>query len=303
MGATHPKMSLRLQHLLILAAIAFAAADFDSDTPVPEELVAETTTESTQAEAKAQLHNDLLAIFDHHPLEVKTVSTRMLLHIASKPPGIAEELDLWSDSVDDMIKPKFETDDAGAFAQAGAKAKAGWHRWRPHAHIPHRWRPHVHVPHRYNPVRAIKRTWNSVKRVAATVGNHIKRGAKAVWAAAKKAGAWAFAQLKKLAGKVCRTAIAKIGGRLVRYLFKRATSTCIRLCSRVGIWIATTGGGNPASVTAAGIVGAGCGVACKLAARTLKRILGHYRLTASCLGNWICTELKLPGPSCRPRRL
>merc|ERR1711964_422891 len=127
-----PKMSLRLQHLLILAAIAFAAADFDSDTPVPEELVAETTTESTQAEAKAQLHNDLLAIFDHHPLEVKTVSTRMLLHIASKPPGIAEELDLWSDSVDDMIKPKFETDDAGAFAQAGAKAKAGWHRWRPH---------------------------------------------------------------------------------------------------------------------------------------------------------------------------
>jgi hypothetical protein len=57
--------------------------------------------------------------------------------------------------------------------KAKMKAKAGWHRWRPHGH----W------PHRYNPIAEAERAAKHVERGA----KHVERGAKAVAERAAKA--------------------------------------------------------------------------------------------------------------------
>merc|ERR1712070_315827 len=67
---------------------------------------------------------------------------------------------------------------------AKMESRTGWHRWRPHAHVPHRWRP----------VRQITRAVHHVARYAARAVGGV------IVSAVKRLGAY----LKSLAAKLCR---------------------------------------------------------------------------------------------------
>merc|ERR1711985_123563 len=100
--------------------------------------------------------------------------------------------------------------------------------------------------------------WGFVKKAASAVSNGV---ASAVWSAAKKAGSWAYAQLKKAAAALCRKGLAYVAGRAIDELFKKAIQVCAQLCVRVASYIAVSGGANPASIAVAAAIGSGCGFA------------------------------------------
>merc|ERR1712188_311295 len=80
--------------------------------------------------------------------------------------------------------PKAKSDQSDMVAtDAEMESRTGWHRWRPHAHIPLRWRP----------VRQITRAVRHVGRWAAR-------------AAVKRLGAY----MKRLVAKLCRKVLRKV---------------------------------------------------------------------------------------------
>merc|ERR1712093_386468 len=94
----------------------------------------------------------------------------------------------------------------------------------------------------------------SISDTASKAWGAVKGGASAVWSAAKKAGAWAYAQL----------------------------------CVRVASYIAVSGGANPASIAVAAAIGSGCGFACKSAADYLRKVMRNNQLTDTVFANWVC---------------
>merc|ERR1711939_93380 len=123
----------------------------------------------------------------------------------------------------------------------------------------------------------------------------VKGGASAVWSAAKKAGSWAYAQLKKAAAALCRKGLAYVAGRAIDELFKKAIQVCAQLCVRVASYIAVSGGANPASIAVAAAIGSGCGFACKSAADYLRKVMNNNQLTDTVFANWVCNKLGLTG--------
>merc|ERR1711985_62983 len=134
--------------------------------------------------------------------------------------------------------------------------------------------------------------WGFVKKAASAV---VKGGASAVWSAAKKAGSWAYAQLKKAAAALCRKGLAYVAGRAIDELFKKAIQVCAQLCVRVASYIAVSGGANPASIAVAAAIGSGCGFACKSAADYLRKVMNNNQLTDTVFANWVCNKLGLTG--------
>merc|ERR1719482_841316 len=67
----------------------------------------------------------------------------------------------------DSIVP--QTDMMATKSKLKSRARAGWHRWRPHGHIPHRWRP----------INWVERRAKDAARAAERVGKAAERTAKA----------------------------------------------------------------------------------------------------------------------------
>merc|ERR1711959_45576 len=148
--------------------------------------------------------------------------------------------------------------------------------------------------------RSVKKGWRKVKKVAGKAHKlvkkgweSVKKGAKVVAEAVKKAGRIIGAHMKRMAGRLCRKAIVKVGGHVVDKLFDHAVKVCAKLCIKCGLWLAGTGGANPASVTVGAIVSTGCGAACHLAAEALKKLLEKHELTVERLADWICNKIGL----------
>merc|ERR1711977_262109 len=116
-----------------------------------------------------------------------------------------------------------------------------------------------------------------------------------LWGFVKKAGAWAYAQLKKAAAALCRKGLAYVAGRAIDELFKKAIQVCAQLCVRVASYIAVSGGANPASIAVAAAIGSGCGFACKSAADYLRKVMNNNQLTDTVFANWVCNKLGLTG--------
>merc|ERR1711903_87371 len=84
--------------------------------------------------------------------------------------------------------PKAKSEESDIVAtDAKMESRTGWHRWRPHAHIPHRWRPVRQI------TRAVRHVGRWAARAARAVGGVIV-------SAVKRLGAY----LKRLAAKLCR---------------------------------------------------------------------------------------------------
>merc|ERR1712167_100902 len=134
---------------------------------------------------------------------------------------------------------------------AKMEARAGWHRWRPHAHYPHRWRP----------VRQITR---AVRHVARHVG-------RAVVAAVKALGSF----LKGLAAKLCRKVLRRVVKKVHKYVRRHVTRFCIKLCVKAAAKVYVLGGGSPAAAAVAAAIGGGCKIGCKLAFKALVKFIRH----------------------------
>merc|ERR1711981_212204 len=163
-------------------------------------------------------------------------------------------------------KAKSAFDEQEVATGAKMESRTGWHRWRPHAHIPHRYRPHAHVPHRWRPVRQITRAVRHVGRWAA-------RAARAVGgvivSAVKRLGHY----LKRLAAQLCRKVLRRVVKRVHKYVRRHVTRFCIKLCIKAAGKVYLLGGGSPAAGAVAAAIGAGCKIGCKLAFKALVKFI------------------------------
>merc|ERR1712070_816168 len=187
-------------------------------------------------------------------------------------------------------KAKSEQSDMVA-TDAKMESRTGWHRWRPHAHVPHRWRP----------VRQITRAVHHVARYAA-------RAARAVGgvivSAVKRLGAY----LKRLAAKLCRKVLRKVVKKVHKYVRRHVTRFCIKLCIKAAGKVYLLGGGSPAAGAVAAAIGAGCKIGCKLAFKALVAFIRHRYLDGAKMdvfvADYICDSvgLKSDGDSSSRRR-
>merc|ERR1712139_71516 len=138
------------------------------------------------------------------------------------------------------------------------RTKAGWHRWRPHAHIPHRWRPVRQI------TRAVRHVGRWAARAARAVGGVIV-------SAVKRLGAY----LKRLAAKLCRKVLRKAVKKVHKYVRRHVTRFCIKLCIKAAGKVYLLGGGSPAAGAVAAAIGAGCKIGCKLAFKALVKFIRH----------------------------
>merc|ERR1712072_937159 len=171
-------------------------------------------------------------------------------------------------------KAKSDFDEQEVATGAKMESRTGWHRWRPHAHIPHRYRPHAHVPHRWRPVRQITRAVRHVGRWAA-------RAARAVGgvivSAVKRLGHY----LKRLAAKLCRKVLRKVVKKVHKYVRRHVTRFCFKLCVKAGLKIYVLGGGSPAAGAVAAAISAGCKIGCKLAFKALVKFIRHRYMSGA----------------------
>merc|ERR1712167_235895 len=130
---------------------------------------------------------------------------------------------------------------------AKMEARAGWHRWRPHAHVPHRWRP----------VRQITRAVRHVARYATSAARAVGG---VIVSAVKRLGAY----LKSLAAKLCRKVLRTVVKKVHKYVKRHVTRFCIKLCIKAAGKVYLLGGGSPAAGAVAAAIGAGCKIGCKL---------------------------------------
>merc|ERR1712216_652070 len=128
--------------------------------------------------------------------------------------------------------PKAKSEESDMVAtDAKMESRTGWHRWRPHAHIPHRWRP----------VRQITRAVRHVGRWAASAARAVGG---VIVSAVKRLGAY----LKRLAAKLCRKVLRKVVKKVHKYVSRHVTRFCIKLCIKAAGKVYLLGGGSPAQV-------------------------------------------------------
>merc|ERR1712164_114880 len=173
-------------------------------------------------------------------------------------------------------KAKSEQSDMVA-TDAKMESRTGWHRWRPHAHIPHRWRP----------VRQITRAVRHVgRRAARAVGGVIV-------SAVKRLGAY----LKRLEAKLCRKVLRKVVKKVHKYVRRHVTRFCIKLCIKAAGKVYLLGGGSPAAGAVAAAIGAGCKIGCKLAFKALVKFIRHRYLSGAKMdvfvADYVCDSVGL----------
>jgi len=89
----------------------------------------------------------------------------------------------------DSIVP--QTDMMATKSKLKSRARAGWHRWRPHGHIPHRWRPINWVERRAkDAARAAERVGKAAERTAKAAERGVKEAARRVERGIKAAANW-----------------------------------------------------------------------------------------------------------------
>merc|ERR1712139_395106 len=154
-------------------------------------------------------------------------------------------------------KAKSEQSDMVA-TDAKMESRTGWHRWRPHAHVPHRWRPVRQI------TRAVRHVGRWAARAARAVGGVIV-------SAVKRLGAY----LKRLAAKLCRKVLRKVVKKVHKYVRRHVTRFCIKLCIKAAGKVYLLGGGSPAAGAVAAAIGAGCKIGCKLAFKALVKFIRH----------------------------
>merc|ERR1712147_513321 len=149
------------------------------------------------------------------------------------------------------------------------ESRTGWHRWRPHAHVPHRWRP----------VRLITR---AVRPVGGVIVSAVKR-----------LGAY----LKRLAAKLCRKVLRKVVKKVHKYVRRHVTRFCIKLCIKAAGKVYLLGGGSPAAGAVAAAIGAGCKIGCKLAFKALVKFIRHRYLSGAKMdvfvADYVCDSVGL----------
>merc|ERR1712188_328255 len=188
--------------------------------------------------------------------------------------------------------PKAKSDQSDMVAtDAEMESRTGWHRWRPHAHIPHRWRPVRQI------TRAVRHVGRWAARAARAVGGVIV-------SAVKRLGAY----LKRLAAKLCRKVLRKVVKKVHKYVRRHVTRFCIKLCIKAAGKVYLLGGGSPAAGAVAAAIGAGCKIGCKLAFKALVAFIRHRYLDGAKMdvfvADYICDSvgLKSDGDSSSRRR-
>merc|ERR1712057_98243 len=243
---------------------------------VPEDSMVEVFTE---VQTEAALNMELLTEVVKHPIHVQYQALGLLKMANAQnggEPYPTDDLQLWDDE----------------FSQQGFIKKA-WRSVKRTARRTYR-RVKRTVRRTYRSVkRTGRRAWEQGKRSVKKGWRKVKKGAKVVAEAVKKAGRIIGAHMKRMAGRLCRKAIVKVGGHVVDKLFDHAVKVCAKLCIKCGLWLAGAGGANPASVTVGAIVSSGCGAACHMAAEALKKLLEHHELTVERLADWICNKIGL----------
>merc|ERR1711924_236430 len=160
-------------------------------------------------------------------------------------------------------KAKSEQSDMVA-TDAKMESRTGWHRWRPHAHVPHRWRP----------VRQITRAVRHVARYAASAARAVGG---VIVSAVKRLGAY----LKSLVAKLCRKVLRTVVKKVHNYVKRHVTRFCIKLCIKAAGKVYLLGGGSPAAGAVAAAIGAGCKIGCKLAFKALVKFIRHRYLSGA----------------------
>merc|ERR1711898_38618 len=165
--------------------------------------------------------------------------------------------------------PKAKSEESDMVAtDAKMESRTGWHRWRPHAHIPHRWRPVRQI------TRAVRHVGRWAARAARAVGGVIV-------STVKRLGAY----LKRLAAKLCRKVLRKVVKKVHKYVRRHVTRFCIKLC-----------------IKAAGkvyLLGGGCKIGCKLAFKALVKFIRHRYLSGAKMdvfvADYVCDSVGLKG--------
>merc|ERR1711981_914221 len=169
-------------------------------------------------------------------------------------------------------KAKSEQSDMVA-TDAKMESRAGWHRWRPHAHVPHRWRPVRHVGR-----------WAA--KAARAVGGVIVSAVKAL-------GSF----LKGLAAKLCRKVLRRVVKKVHKYVKKHVTRFCFKLCVKAAGKVYLLGGGSPAAGAVAAAIGAGCKIGCKLAFKALVKFIRHRYMSGAKMdvfvADYVCDSVGL----------
>merc|ERR1711990_511413 len=177
--------------------------------------------------------------------------------------------------------PKAKSEESGMVAtDAKMESRTGWHRWRPHAHIPHRWRP----------VRQITRAVRHVARYAASAARAVGG---VIVSAVKRLGAY----LKSLAAKLCRKVLRTVVKKVHKYVKRHVTRFCIKLCIKAAGKVYLLGGGPPAAGAVAATIGAGCKIGCKLAFKALVKFIRHRYLSGAKMdvfvADYVCDSVGL----------
>merc|ERR1712091_73158 len=176
-------------------------------------------------------------------------------------------------------KAKSEQSDMVA-TDAKMESRTGWHRWRPHAHVPHRWRP----------VRQITRAVRHVARYAASAARAVGG---VIVSAVKRLGAY----LKSLAAKLCRKVLRTVVKKVHKYVRRHVTRFCIKLCIKAAGKVYLLGGGSPAAGAVAAAIGAGCKIGCKLAFKALVKFIRHRYLSGAKMdvfvADYVCDSVGL----------
>merc|ERR1711885_64326 len=156
---------------------------------------------------------------------------------------------------------------------AKMESRTGWHRWRPHAHVPHRWRA----------VRHVARYAASAARAVGGV----------IVSAVKRLGAY----LKSLAAKLCRKVLRTVVKKVHKYVKRHVTRFCIKLCIKAAGKVNLLGGGSPAAGAVAAAIGAGCKIGCKLAFKALVKFIRHRYLSGAKMdvfvADYVCDSVGL----------
>merc|ERR1712072_1573101 len=161
-------------------------------------------------------------------------------------------------------KAKSDFDEQEVATDAKMESRTGWHRWRPHAHIPHRCRPVRQI------TRAVRHVGRWAARAARAVGGVIV-------SAVKRLGSW----LKRLAAKLCRKVLRRVVKKVHKYVRRHVTRFCFKLCVKAGLKIYVLGGGSPAAGAVAAAISAGCKIGCKLAFKALVKFIRHRYMSGA----------------------
>merc|ERR1712147_546128 len=187
-------------------------------------------------------------------------------------------------------KAKSEQSDMVA-TDAKMESRTGWHRWRPHAHIPHRLRP-------------VRQTTRAVRHVGRWAASAARAVGGVIVSAVKRLGAY----LKRLAAKLCRKVLRKVVKKVHKYVRRHVTRFCIKLCIKAAGKVYLLGGGSPAAGAVAAAIGAGCKIGCKLAFKALVAFIHHRYLSGAKMdvfvADYVCDSvgLKSDGDSSSRRR-